>query len=306
MLELRLLHYFVAVAETEHVGRAAERLHVSQSPLSRQVRQLEGLLGLRLFDRERQRVRLTDEGRWLLGQAREVIARAERMERDAARMAQGEVGRVTVGFVKSSMWSHVLPQALRRFRALRPAVRVELRTMRSADQAEAILRGDIDLGLVHAPPEAAILDTECLLDESFVLAMPRSHPLAKKKAIAARDLDARPWVTLSRREYPLMYDRLVAACGKAGFTPDVTYDASEPSTVLGLVEAGMGLALLQESVQRVAPREVVLRELPWFGFRLRTHLVWRAVGLPAPAAELVESLRREGKGLRPRLKAVRT
>src|SRR6201999_1825767 len=96
VLELRLLHYFVAVAETEHVGRAAERLHVSQSPLSRQVRQLEGLLGLRLFDRERQRVKLTDEGRWLLGQAREVIARAERMERDAARLAQGEVGRVTV------------------------------------------------------------------------------------------------------------------------------------------------------------------------------------------------------------------
>ena len=295
MVDLRLVRYFIAVAETEHVGRAAERLHISQSPLSRQVRQLEEQLGLRLFDRERQRVKLTDEGRWLLGEARELLARAERVERDAGRMARGEIGRVTVGFVKSSMWSSLLPRALRRFRAAWPTVRVELRALRSGHQIEGIRSGDLDIGLMHTPLRDEALEAECILDEAFALAVPRGHLLAKKKAIVPRDLDGQPWIALSRRDYPTMYDRLMAACGRAGFTPDVSYDATEPATMLGLVAAEMGMALLQESARAVATRDVVFRDLPWFPTTVRTWVVWRARGGSKAASELVDCLRRERK-----------
>src|ERR1700733_15338260 len=116
MLELRLLRYFVAVAEVEHVGRAAEALHISQSPLSRQLRQLEEQLGLRLFDRERQRLRLTHAGRWLLRESRRLLEHAERLQKEAAQVARGAWGSLRIGFVKSAMWTGVLPHALRAFR----------------------------------------------------------------------------------------------------------------------------------------------------------------------------------------------
>src|ERR1700722_9400338 len=112
MLDLRLLNSFVTVAETEHVGRAARLLHISQSPLSRQIRQLEDQLGLRIFEREKQRIRLTEPGRWLLGEARELLGRARRIEQDAARTARGDGGRLSIGFVNSALWDGVMPAAL--------------------------------------------------------------------------------------------------------------------------------------------------------------------------------------------------
>src|SRR5271165_174270 len=128
MIELRLLRYLVAVAETEHVGRAAERLHISQSPLSRQIRQLEDQLGLVLFDRERRRYRITETGRWFLEEARDLLSHADRLAREADRYSRGEIGRISIGFVKSAMWSSVLPWALRRFQAVRTGVNIELHT----------------------------------------------------------------------------------------------------------------------------------------------------------------------------------
>jgi len=118
MIELRLLRYFVAVAEAGHVGRAAERLHISQSPLSRQIRQLEDQLGLVLFDRERRRFRITKTGRWFLEEARDLLSHADRLARDVDRYGRGETGRVSIGFVQSAMWSSVLPVALRRFQVV--------------------------------------------------------------------------------------------------------------------------------------------------------------------------------------------
>src|SRR5580704_6279279 len=127
MFELRLLRYFVAVAETEHVGKAAARLHISQSPLSRQIRQLEDLLGIQLFERERQRIKLTTAGRWLLGPARDLLARADLLVRDAHEARDGESGRIAIGFVSAALSTGVLPVALRRLRRERPKVQIALR-----------------------------------------------------------------------------------------------------------------------------------------------------------------------------------
>src|ERR1700759_3417697 len=136
-LELRLLRYFIAVAETEHAGRAAARLHISQSPLSRQIRQLEELLGVALFARERQRIRLTDAGRWLLDPARALIARSEALVRAAKEVGSGELGLIAIGFVGAALTVGVLPAALRQLRAERPRVEIALRQLSSTAQRAA-------------------------------------------------------------------------------------------------------------------------------------------------------------------------
>ena len=287
MIDLRLLRYFVAVAEAEHVGRAAERLHISQSPLSRQVRQLEDQLGLLLFDRERKRFRITKAGCWFLKEARELLSHAERLERDTDRFAKGEVGRVSIGFVKSALWSRVLPAALRRFQLLRPGVSIELHNLPSAAQIDGIRSRELDIGFMHVPPTDRIFASVSVLDDPYLLAIPEGHRLAKKPKIRPTDLDGVPWISLSRQLNPDAHDRLMAACAKAGFSPDTKYEASDLSTVLGLVEAGLGLALIQGSVRESAPASIVLRSLLWFPISVRVYLVRRRTGLPQLVEQFV-------------------
>jgi DNA-binding transcriptional LysR family regulator len=274
MIDLRLLRYFVAVAEVEHVGRAAEALGISQSPLSRQLRQLEELLGLRLFDRERQRLRRTGAGDWLLRESRGLIERAEQLERDAARVARGDSGRTRIGFVKSALWTGALPAALRSFRSKRPAVSIELRSATSEAQTTAVQRGDLDLGVVHeVSPHADLIHQE-LLSEPLLLAIGAQHRLARIKTIAPKDLDGADWIVLAPK--PGKHERFIGACGRAGFVPTVRFDAGDQSTVLGLVAAGMGLALLPKSAERVLPVGVTLRELPWLRLCRSLHAIRRA------------------------------
>lgn len=288
-MDLRLLRYFVAVAETEHVSRAAERLHISQSPLSRQVRQLEAQLGLSLFRREKQRVRLTDEGRWLLAEARALLDRTSRLEREAARRARGEAGGLSVGFVRTAMWNRLLPTALRRFRRAHSDVRVDLRVMASEAQFEELRRGELDLGLTHVTPRGTDLVAVELLAEPFRLALPRGHSLATRKRVAPRDLDGQAGVVLSRAVHAAGYDRLAAAGARAGFVLDVRAEASDHATVLGLVESGAGIALVPASA-RTAGRGVVFREVPWFPVKTLLLLVKRAGPVTPPVAALAAAL----------------
>ncbi len=281
MMDLRLLRNFVAVAEVEHVGRAARTLRISQSPLSRQLRQLEDSLGLQLFDRERQRVRLTNAGGWLLRESRLLLEQAAQLELDAARMARGDSGSVRLGFVKSAMWTGVLPAALRTFRSRRPDVSVTLRNAPSAVQAAALLRGDLDVGLVHDLPNRAGLVMVTLLSEPLLLAVPNDHRLAGHVGISPRDLNGLEWIVLATR--PGKHERLIAACGRAGFVPKVRFEASDQASVLGLVEAGVGLALLPESAERDARRSVTLRRLPWLRLSRTLHAI-RREGTASPLA----------------------
>jgi len=287
MLDLHLLRSFIAVAETEHVGRAAEKLHVSQSPLSRQIQRLEAELGMRLFDRIRRRIRLTAEGRWLLAESRRLLDDAERVEREAGRVARGEVGSVTVGFVRGAMWSRVLPAALRRFRAVHPDVRVALRAMTSTAQVAALRSGAIDVGVVYTAPRGAGVTVTPLAADRFVLALPRGHRLARATAVRPRDLDGQPWVALARSIHPRLSELVLGACAEAGFTPDVRYEANEPVTLLALVDAALGLALVQESARRAAPAGVKLRVLPWLDLSLTMHLLVRSSPLAARLADQI-------------------
>lgn len=282
MIELRLLRYFLAVAETEHVGRAAARLHISQSPLSRQIQQLEELLAVALFHRERRRIRITDAGRWLLGPAKALIDGADALVRDARKVGDGELGQVAIGFVGAALTSGALPAALRKLRSDRPGVRIVLRQLSSSDQLAQLRAGELDLALVHRAPRSAELESHALLDQPYVLAVSRSGRLARGP-IRAPQLEGQPWIAVSG---DVDRDRWNAAWDAAGFVPNVVVRVVEWTSALALVDAGVGLALVPESYAAARPPGVAIRALPWLRMTSRLSLVRRR-GERAPLADAV-------------------
>jgi len=289
-IELRLLRYFVAVAEAEHIGRASAVLHISQSPLSRQIRQLEEALGLQLFERERQRLHITNAGRWLLGRARRLLDQADALGRDATRLSRGEAGTLRVGFVKSAMWTNLLPRALRAFRATRADVAIELRNAHSATQLAAIRRGAIDIGLVHESPTDPSLSSALLTSEPLCLALRSEHMLATRKRLSPKDLDGADWIVLSAKRATQRREAFLAGCARAGFTPNVRFEVGDQGTVLGLVEAGMGFALLPNSASSASLPGVTLRRLAWLELTRKLYVVTRSSGASAVATEFLACL----------------
>jgi DNA-binding transcriptional LysR family regulator len=272
-MDLRLLHYFVAAAELEHIGKAAERLHVSQSPLSRQIRQLETELHLELFVRERQRVRLTESGKWLLGHARKLLAYADKICDEAAQRALGRTGTLSIAFVSGAMWSGLLPKLLRRFQLDFPDVHIELRNLRSTSQLEAVASGRLDIGFVSAPTGNSSIEETFVAEEPYMLVVPGLHPLARKRTILPRHLEGAQWILLSRSAGPSRHAHFLAACANAGFAPKMVREVSEPNAFLGLVESGLGVGLLQSSARNYAPRSVRFRAVPWISIKSRTYMI---------------------------------
>lgn len=282
-LDLRLLEYFAAVAELEHVGKAAERLHISQSPLSRQIRQLEKELELELFVRERKRIRLTESGRWMLHQTQGLLKHFEKVRDEARQRSRGQTGTLSVAFTSAAMWSGMLPKLLRRFQTEFPDATVDLHNMRSALQLEAIRSGRVDIGFVSAPPTGSDIEITCVSEEPSMLVIARENPLSRKRRLDATDLNGVPWVLLSE---PLSQkqDRFLAACANAGFMPQVVQRVAEPITLLALVESGLGVGLIRNSARSYAPRSVVFRVLPWFSLKARTYMI-RPAGGRQPLAD---------------------
>ncbi|MGH8816496.1 MAG: LysR substrate-binding domain-containing protein, partial [Achromobacter pestifer] len=269
MLDVRQLQYFVAVAEEEHVGRAAERLHISQSPLSRQIAQLEEKLGLILFERSAQRIRLTRDGHTFLAETRAFLTHGNRLEALAKRLGRGDEGGLCIGYIENAMHSGVLPEGLRTLRASRPQVHIALYNMHSAEQVEGLRQRSLDIALLCEPPVADDPDLDCaqVLSDPMLLAMPETHPLAAKPDLTPEDLAGQEWIAVQHKESALKHDNFVAACARAGFTPDIRMEATEPLTALGLVAAGLGMAMIQHSLRQHAPAGVVVRALPWFSYR---------------------------------------
>lgn len=278
MLELRQLRYFIAVADTENVGRAAELLHISQSPLSRQIQQLEDQLGVQLFERRKQRLHLTQEGRDLLAEARVLMASAQRVEAFGRRLGSGAVGRLAIGYVEGAMHANVLAPALRRFRRASPAAALSLQGLGSTAQFERLHQRTLDAGFAYrAPAPASGLDSAVVIDEPLLLALPADDPLRKVKNLQPAHLHQRPWISVVRQPVDTIRPALLAGCQRAGFTPDIVYETSDPQSSLQLVGAGLGLAVVQASLGRgpAAPQDVLFRELPWLDLRVGVHLVWR-------------------------------
>ena len=288
MIDIRQLRYFVVVAEEEHVGRAAERLHISQSPLSRQIAQLEERLGLTLFERSQQRIRLTRDGQTFLAETRALLTHANRLESLGKRLGRGEEGGLCIGYIENAMHAGVLPNALRVLRGDRPNVHVALYNLSSAEQLEGLRQRSLDIALVSEPPTAD--DPDLLgfqvLDDPMLLALPERHRLAQQASLSPEDLADQEWIGVQPRQDA--NDEFVSACIRAGFTPDVRMQATEPFTALGLVASGLGIAMIQKGLSHNAPPGVVLREVPWLTLTTPLWAAWHRVNL----RPLVETFRK--------------
>lgn len=259
-LELRHLRYFVAVAVGLHFGRAAETLHMAQPPLSQAIQQLEAIVGVRLLERTRRRVALTDSGAVFLEEARRTLRAAEQAVGAARQAGRGQLGRLEIGFVGSAPFN-VLPGILRTFREEYPGVSLALHELATAAQAQALLERRIDVGFVRPPLEVAGIVLEGILREPLVAALPEGHRLARRARVPIAALAGEPFIIFPRRVAQGLYDQITGLCRKAGFEPDVAQEAPQMQTIVGLVGAGLGIALVPESVQIIHGTGVVYRPL---------------------------------------------
>ncbi len=258
-MELRQLRYFVAVAEELHFRRAAERLHISQPPLSQQIRALEDELGFALLERTRRRVSLTPAGEAFLRDARALLGELEGAVATARRIDAGQTGRLRINFVGSALFS-IIPPTIERFRAARPGVEIELHERPTVDQIRAVRAGTSDVGLVRPPIEDdGELRAQTVLRERTVAALPAGHALASLSRVPLRRLAAEPLVLFPRDQAPGFHDLVIDSLAGAGAVPRVIQYAPEMLTIIGLVAAGVGVSLVPASVRRLALDGVTYR-----------------------------------------------
>jgi len=296
MIDLRRLRYFVAVAESLHFGRAAARLHMSQPPLSRQIQQLEREIGVLLLRRSKRRVELTDAGAYLLDQARAMLAEAETLAVRTRRVESGETGRLALGFISTVDYS-VLPGLLSAYRAAHPGVTLELRELTGDVQLRELHEGRIDAGMLLAPVDDAALAMLPLLREPLVAALPADDLLARSRApLSLASLTGRPFVIFPRSAAPGLYDAIIEFCRQAGFTPRIAQEAIQMQTIVSLVSAGLGVALVPASLRDMRRRGVVYRQLRQASPLLTILLAWHAASRSACLAQFVATARASVRG----------
>ncbi|AGP59230.1 LysR substrate-binding domain-containing protein [Streptomyces rapamycinicus] len=259
MFTLSQLESFVAVAETLHYGRAAERLSMTQPPLSRRIQLLERELDVELFDRIGRSVRLTAAGRAFLGDARRILGLSEQAALSLRRVPAGEIGTVALGFTASSAHS-VLEAIVGGIHTRLPGVDLVLRERVSGTQMEELRSGELDLGLVRPPVPGTGLEHRPLHRETLLAAIPAAHPLAAPDRVPhVRDLDGEPFVMYSPAEARYFYEVLAGVFRSAGITPWYVHHVSQVHTILALVRAGLGLALVPRTAEALRLDGVILR-----------------------------------------------
>jgi len=296
-MDTRLLRSFVTVAEELHFGKAAERAHLAQPALSRQVKRLEAELGMQLLIRDRRNVALTEAGRAFLEEARAVLERVDRAVLVAHQAGRGEVGSLSLGYEGSALYS-VFPDALRLYKRRYPGVALDLRELCTADQVEALLGGGIDVGLLHVPVASDGLRVEVVLDEPLVAALPDDHPLARKDRVALEDLSDDPFVFFPRRFAPEVHDRMTGLCREAGYVPRVVQEAESKQSLVGLVAAGIGVAMLPASVGRLKRPGLIYKEIAQPEARVGTALAWRPSHETPALRRFLEVAREASRGNR--------
>ncbi len=296
--ELRSWVQFLAVAETLHFGRAAKQLGITQPPLTQAIQKLESQLGVLLFNRTRRAVALTPAGTTLLEPARSMLQAARALPSVARSAAHGTAGTLRLGFV-STVGFEILPRWLRSFRECYPNVAVQLREATMDQQLTALAQGELDAAFVlHAQQS---LDSTLLTlprvtigTEPLVIAAPAGAPAANPRALRVEELLRQPLIVFPRRSAPSLYDAILSLYHRHCATPTFAQEAIQMQTIINLVSAGLGIALVPEVVSRFRRRGVRYRPLP-AGLRkgaprCETSLVWNPAAPPV-VARFVEHIR---------------
>ena len=259
-MELRHLRYIIAVADELNFGRAAIRLHISQPPLSQQIRQLEEELGVQVFYRTKRHVELSPAGAVVVEEARRIVGQCDHLKKVAKETARGQVGRLSIATMRIER--AVAIEALHDFSALNPGVTTELICLETSDQLEALHSGRIDVGFVRLPLNDSAFEAEVVQRTPMVIGLPIGHPLSSHRQISFKDLDKQPFIMLKRSPLNHQYhDEIVRSWQAMGVEPQIVQEVTEPFAALSLVEAGIGITILPESVRELHPDGVVLRKL---------------------------------------------
>lgn len=282
-LEPRLLRYFIAVAEEKHFSRAAQRLHISQPPLSYAIRQLEESLGVRLLARTSRHVELTDAGRVLYREALALLRQADDVSTLVRRVDAGLQGRLRIGFVGSMLYRG-LPVLLSTLRQSLPDVEHVLSESNSNDQIEAVRRGELDLGFIHANPAPAELETLDLVAEPFMVCVPDTHRLAGQHRVQLEDLAEDEFILFARAASPIYYETVLALCGSAGFRPAVRHEVRHWLSVAALVSQDQGVSIVPACLARSG-----LAGTRFIGFDHQARSITQAIWLRHSTSPLVRA-----------------
>lgn len=262
-MELRHLRYFVAVAEHGGISHAAERLHIAQPAVSRQIRDLELELGFELLSREGRRVVLTDAGRAFAERARTILRETEDAAEAARRIASGEAGTVRVGLLESASWAGHVPLTLNRFKRRHDNIRLDIRPMSSVDQIDALLAGEIDAAFVYRQDNIVTeaMAVHPLRIDDVVLAASVDLVFDRDGPLSFEDIDGLPIVAFPRAAAPAYHDRLFGALAEIGFEGQIVQEAVDETTMLSLVSAGVGCAFVNSANMQRPPRRVQFRKV---------------------------------------------
>src|SRR6202140_2902970 len=261
-MKFRHLEYFIAAAEELNLTHAADRLHVSQPPFSKQIHGLEGELMIELFERQRKGVALTPAGKTLLIDARRILGDCEASIRKAQRISRGEIGEFAIGYM-SALTHEFLGKALEVWRLTAPDIVVDCIEMDCLSQERALLEGRIAVGLLVPSdrPLLELLQVRLLTKYPVKLALPKSHPHADKPEIPLSLLKEEPFIGLNRM-YPNYGDWLLKVCRRVGFKPRIVKEADGAASALAFVAAGFGVAVVSEPLQKIPVKDVLFRDLP--------------------------------------------
>jgi DNA-binding transcriptional LysR family regulator len=284
-MKFRHLEYFVAAAEELNFTHAADRLHVSQPPFSKQIHDLEGELGIELFERQRKGVALTPAGKSFLIDARQILEDCQGSIRKAQRISRGEIGGMAIGYI-SALTHDFLGKALEVWRLNSPEIVVDCIEMDSVAQEKALLEGRISVGILVPSdrPVLELLQVRVLIKYPVRLALPKSHPYAEKPEIPLSLLKEEAFIGLNRM-YPNYGDWLLKVCQRVGFKPRIVKEADGAASALAFVAAGFGVAVVSEPLQKIPAKDVIFRDLaPEDRAWTPVGVVWKPDALTAPVA----------------------
>ena len=286
-MELRHLRYFVAVAEEMNITRAAKSLHLAQPSLTRQIKNLEEEVHVTLFRRDKKRLELTEDGRFFLARAKQVLAQVEADVNDLRSHSKGESGPLKIGYMLDMQYD-LLPVTLSAFRKVWPKVALNLLEMTASEQIEALRKNKIQIGFVREPglPSLEGLQSMPLTKSKMMAVLPDTHPLEGKKALHLKELSDRPFISLCEDDYPGTRDWLVKVCRDEGFTPKITHESNSTATLIHLVALEMGVALLPESCLRLPHEGAVFHPMAEEVYS-KTYLIWRKKDFSLPLQHYV-------------------
>ncbi|AFY53715.1 transcriptional regulator [Rivularia sp. PCC 7116] len=273
-MELRHLRYFVTLAEELHFGRAAQRLHIAQPPLSQQIRQLENELGFELFHRTKRKVELTEAGKVFLVEVQRIFRQLEQAIFLGKQVSRGEIGQLVIGFVSSAAYN-ILPDILQNSRNSIPNVSLELHELTTDEQLRWLNLGRIDVGFVRPPVDQKKYESKIVFQESLIIAVPENHPLANQDKISLKSLINESFILFPRFLAPGLYDLIISFCQQVGFSPKLAQEAIQMQTIVSLVAAQIGVAIVPESLQNLQRRGVVYKYFVEETPKVSIAMIWR-------------------------------